>query len=374
MGKHKKQRLPREFECAYCNSKFISVCNTAKYCCDEHRDLHLFELRYANGAENEDYVVCRWCGMKVGRVYGKHVQKYHPGKTMSEYRAEFPDAPVCSAKDRRETSKSSGLHMRKAEYRDAASKAMLGEKNPNHSSRKDEASRKSISPYSMEFYRKRYPHLSEGDWERMRLEKMNSAIAKRVLPSQPLYWMSRGFTEDEARMKVRERQQTFVKEKLIAKYGEDEGMRRWTERQIKWQEKMKLTRKAIAFRVNSGTSVKASSLFLGLSNSYPNAITNKNEFVIIDETGKQYYYDFCLEDKKKIIEFNGTYWHCDPKKYKPDYFHPQIQKNASEIWEYDKYKYSIAENKGYSILCVWENEYDSNPDVVLKKCLDFLNA
>jgi hypothetical protein len=346
--------------------------NNVKYCCREHGKLHAIELKYANGMENEDYVVCRWCGMRVGRIYGKHMLKHHPNRSTRDYAEEFPNAPLCSARDRRETSKSSGLHMRLPEYRDAARNAILGDKNPNHSSRVDESCRKSVSPYSKEFYRKRYPDLSEDDLELMRLEKMNSAIAKRVLPSQPLYWISHGYTEDEAKMKVRERQRTFTMEKLVAKYGEEDGMRRWHARQIKWQEKMKLTRKATAFRVNSGTSTLASNFFSRLKISYPTAITNKDELVLIGKDNKQYYYDFCIENK--IIEFNGTYWHCDPKKYRPDYIHPQIKKTAMEIWEYDKYKYSIAENMGYSVLCITEADYVTDPDGTFKKCIDFLNA
>lgn len=36
----------------------------------------------------------------------------------------------------------------------------------------------------------------------------------------------------------------------------------------------------------------------------------------------QYICDIFIEKLNLIIEYNGDYWHCNPKKYKFDYFHP----------------------------------------------------
>lgn len=47
--------------------------------------------------------------------------------------------------------------------------------------------------------------------------------------------MTKGLTEDEARIALKERQTTFSPEKCIEKYGKIEGIKRWKERQIKWQ-------------------------------------------------------------------------------------------------------------------------------------------
>ncbi len=49
------------------------------------------------------------------------------------------------------------------------------------------------------------------------------------------YWLEKGYTEEEAKKKISERQSTFSKEKCIKKYGEEEGTKRWKERQDKWQ-------------------------------------------------------------------------------------------------------------------------------------------
>lgn len=350
----------------------MSTSNAAKYCCSEHRELHVFQLRYADGVENEDYVVCRWCGMRVGRIYGKHVQKYHPDKTIADYHAEFPDAHVCSSKDRASTSKSSGLFMRDEKYRKKYSELIKGEKNPNHRSKTDESHRKAISPYSIEFYRKKHPDLPEDELERMRLEKMNSAIAKRVLPSQSLYWISRGFTPDEAKIQVSAYQRTFTKEKLIAKYGEEEGFRRWSVRQQKWKDKVYNKNTCISGGVSAIALELFEALIYKIGRNYT-FLYDKTEKIMHDGI-KPYKYDFTIVEKKKIIEFNGTYWHCDPHKYKPDYYHHVKKMTARQIWEIDAYKKELAEKHGYSVLYVWENDFDTDPLGTIKKCIDFLNA
>jgi G:T-mismatch repair DNA endonuclease (very short patch repair protein) len=78
--------------------------------------------------------------------------------------------------------------------------------------------------------------------------------------------------------------------------------------------------------------------------------------------------DYLLPEYKVIIEYNGDYWHCNPKNYKHDYQHPQIKMFASEIWEKDIYRYNCIVSEGYSVLVVWES---SNIDsIVLEKSIN----
>ncbi len=87
---------------------------------------------------------------------------------------------------------------------------------------------------------------------------------------------------------------------------------------------------------------------------------------------RHYLYDFVDIDNKKVIEFNGNYWHCDPNKYASDYYHKQIKKVASEVWEYDKQKREHIENRGYIMKVIWELDYKQDPQQVIKECLEFL--
>lgn len=54
-------------------------------------------------------------------------------------------------------------------------------------------------------------------------------------PLRIQYFIDKGLSEDEAKIALKERQATFSLEKCIEKYSEIEGIKRWKERQIKWQ-------------------------------------------------------------------------------------------------------------------------------------------
>lgn len=69
-----------------------------------------------------------------------------------------------------------------------------------------------------------------------------------------------------------------------------------------------------------------------------------------------YIFDIALDNI--LIEVNGTYWHADKRKYKPnDVIHG---KKAFEIWKHDKEKTNAANECGYIIVSVWEQELDEN--------------
>lgn len=81
-----------------------------------------------------------------------------------------------------------------------------------------------------------------------------------------------------------------------------------------------------------------------------------------------YAYDFLL-DKKIIIEYNGRYWHCDPRFYKEDYWHSKKKQFASQIWEKDKKKRDLAENLGYKLIVLWEDDIKKLTDEQIKEHL-----
>lgn len=48
------------------------------------------------------------------------------------------------------------------------------------------------------------------------------------------YWLTKGYSSDEAKIKLSDRQKTFSKEICIKKYGEKDGLKRFYDRQTKW--------------------------------------------------------------------------------------------------------------------------------------------
>jgi hypothetical protein len=66
--------------------------------------------------------------------------------------------------------------------------------------------------------------------------------------------------------------------------------------------------------------------------------------------------DIYIPSKKKIIEYFGDYWHCNPNKYTKEYYHTQIHKTAEEIWEADNNRIQNFKNMGYDVEIIWESD------------------
>jgi len=77
-------------------------------------------------------------------------------------------------------------------------------------------------------------------------------------------------------------------------------------------------------------------------------------------------YDIFIPSLNLVIEYNGDYWHCNPKKYKPDYFNQKKQKTAKELWEYDKNKIDLIREKGYNLEIVWESDLKMDHTLIYK--------
>lgn len=74
-------------------------------------------------------------------------------------------------------------------------------------------------------------------------------------------------------------------------------------------------------------------------------------------------YDFCFGNK--ILEVQGTYWHCDPKIYNSNDI---IKRNGDEllvedIWNKDILKKINAEKYGYNVFYLWELELNEMSDI-----------
>lgn len=87
----------------------------------------------------------------------------------------------------------------------------------------------------------------------------------------------------------------------------------------------------------------------------------------------KYFADILMPEKRKIIEYNGDYWHCNPKKYDADYFNKKIKKYAKDIWENDLQRRKSLENLGYSVLCIWESDFINNRQHVEHQIKEFIS-
>lgn len=107
---------------------------------------------------------------------------------------------------------------------------------------------------------------------------------------------------------------------------------------------------------------------------------NEVPITVVFDNGitKNCYPDYLLNTR--IIEFNGDYWHMNPKFYGADDKIPfgSVASSkfngttAGDIWKYDRNKTKALEKLGYSVKTVWEDDYVKNKDEVVSECLEFL--
>jgi hypothetical protein len=210
--------------------------------------------------------------------------------------------------------------------------------------------------------------------------KNNPELYKGLYPNQLDYWLKKGFTKEESKEKRKERQSTFTLEKCIDRHGEIEGLRIWNDRQEKWSKKIEDKYKNgdfVKFR-NDNYSEPELELFenlierLNLKNNEKVHYGKKQFFRHFKDLDKTFSFDFVYI--KKIIEFNGDYWHCNPIKFNRNYWHKYLQMFAYEIWEKEEIKIKAIKNLGYDVLIIWEYDYNNQRELTIQKCIDFLNS
>jgi ribosomal protein S16 len=202
---------------------------------------------------------------------------------------------------------------------------------------------------------------------------------KRIIPSNIEYWVNKGYSINDAKQNVSEHQSTFSLEKCIIKYGEEEGKKRFTERQNKWLNSLLTNGNMV-----TGFSKISQDLFYKILETYDISDRNKvyfathnKEFKIDKKEGGVWLYDFTDIKNKRIIEFHGDMFHGNPKKYKSfDNPHP-FRKciTAKEIWDKDKLKLNVAIEEGFKVLVIWDSEYRwGNKQEIVNKCVNFLKT
>jgi len=210
--------------------------------------------------------------------------------------------------------------------------------------------------------------------ENRKKQQEGTALAISTNPdTSPLrigYYINKGMSEDEAKEALRIRQTTFSLEICIEKYGEEEGKKVWQERQDKWQDTLTSKSPEEILRINKlKVEGSLSSTTTGRSKKEEDFISKLEFFygieiernIILEENNLIRTFDGRY--KNILIEFQGKYWHCDPREYKSDFFHTIKKKTAQEIWDYDLEKKTLFESIGYEIFCVWEKDYDNKEEL-----------
>lgn len=83
--------------------------------------------------------------------------------------------------------------------------------------------------------------------------------------------------------------------------------------------------------------------------------------------------DFLNHTKKFIIEFNGDYWHCNPKTWKQGDYNKAIKMLAKDKWKYDEKRYKIFKTCGYRVYIVWETDWLLDEEECMKNIINEIN-
>lgn len=238
-----------------------------------------------------------------------------------------------------------------------------GENNPayNHGGR--------LSPFSDKF-------IGKSSKEKT-LKKLKETIKKNPHKQNTKieYYLNMGYNMDDAKNLLKERQAVGKLENFIKRYGEKEGTIKWKQRQGKWQKTLNSKPIEELALINSKKCCKGYAISKGEKDLYRILKEHFNELkkghIIFYNENKNYYaYDIVLKDK--IIEYNGDFWHANPKVYNESFVNSVSKKTFCEIWEKEHHKEKVAIDNGYKLLRVWEYDYNQNKDKVIKECIDFL--
>lgn len=209
-------------------------------------------------------------------------------------------------------------------------------------------------------------------WQDTDYKKEHSINSKLFLS----YWINKGYNKKEAKLQLKNRQTTFNLKKCIEKYGEEEGIKRWQERQDKWQNTLNNKPVEERERINKAKvqshksfSKISQKLFWDIYNNYPdqsihfyfaeNGTDENNEYMLLTNNNHYRFLDFYSPELNKLIEFDGDYWHGNTRG----------NKERDEIRE-KEIKDSIPNIKIYHVK---ECEYRKNILKTVNDCLEFLN-
>lgn len=126
----------------------------------------------------------------------------------------------------------------------------------------------------------------------------------------------------------------------------------------------------IVFTPNPSTNRSKQELlfFTKLKEIINNALDKQVIKYVKNNKNRWLFPDVLIPDKKIIIEFNGSFWHADPRRFNStDIVHRNI--TAAEIWKTDKYKKDLYQQLGYKYLCVWSDDFKKQPDETINNLI-----
>lgn len=100
---------------------------------------------------------------------------------------------------------------------------------------------------------------------------------------------------------------------------------------------------------------------------YSGEILTNNRTII-----NPYELDVYLPDLKLAFEFNGDFWHANPRVYKPDDRVGRKMEKAKDIWERDERKKQLCIKKGIKLIVIWENDWIDKEEKIKNEIIEMI--
>lgn len=241
--------------------------------------------------------------------------------------------------------------------------------------------------------------------QKYRALKAATSLRNRASPRTIEFWIDKGYNTSEAIETVRKIQARDL-DFYITNYGEEIGHYKyqsaiqkrlvtWFKKELPERNKTNASKGRTYLQlVDTYGEDAANSIIENRLKSNP-AISNESKifFQALDKmlgtslekasvtgykgperwvrAGKRLYFlDYVLENC--IIEYNGSYWHGDPRLFQESDWHSGKRSTVKEIWNYDKEKLDNLTKLGYNVLTVWSYDVNEDLQTQLNKCKDYL--
>lgn len=311
-------------------------------------------------------IICKECGFESNRLQWTHFKYNCTGrfKNGKEYQKVYPGAPLVDSEISKKTAVTlNNLISKYGEVEGAGRWNAYREKQAYSN--------------SFEYKSEKY------NWDELEFQKFNKSRAVTLENMVKKHGEELGLKKWNNYCD--QQKYTKSKEYLISKYGEELGNQKHFEILAKKREPHDPT----LLSEKLGISIDQAIQIICSRGSYKYTSLLEKEFVKHIESiigplehtsfnqpfGKwakllDKYVVYDIKHKDCIIEFNGDYWHANPKKYTEN---DTIRGNkVTDIWEHDVKKLNEAAAAGYRTMVVWESDYLENTQQTIEKVVKWI--
>lgn len=309
------------------------------------------------------------CGFETGRLQWTHFKFKCTGRfsNSKEYQLVYPDAPVVST----EVASRTGVTREKLIEKYGSSEGII---------RWDQYRSKQAESNSFEYKREKYGWTRDqfDEFNASRSQTLEKMIARHGEEQGIINWTA--YCEKQA--------YTNTQEYFIKKYGDDIGKAKYLDinkrkgdsnNPIEVAKKMNISVDEAVDVIISRIKYTGKTWGSNLEKEFTEMLEHELGPLENSTFSKPYgkwshtlgsYVIFDIKHKDCVIEFNGDYWHANPKIYKDD---AVIRgRTAAKIQQHDALKLQTAVDLGFRVLTIWESDFKEDKQQIIGKVKEWM--